>query len=157
VATVAVIMHAFAEKSQFYPAMLYLQASKVSFVAICNMVLVLGILLGRAVTSFFLGSLRMIEVEHLYDRSWYAVTETCLAMTIFREEFNVRFIMMFGVLLFLKIMHWLAQDRVDFIEQSPNVRVLTHARQLPRALLGFSSLRCCKTCLSLPRGLDDIK
>ena len=129
-ACAAVVAHAFREKGQFYPAMVHLQASKVSFVVLCNMGLMLGVALGRLLTAVFLGSLRLIEVEHLYDRSWYAVTETCLAMTIFREEFNARFMLLFGLLLLLKILHWLAQDRVDFIEQSPNVRLLTHARLL---------------------------
>ena len=32
------------------------------------------------------------ELESLYDRAWYAITETCVAMTIFREEFNFRFV-----------------------------------------------------------------
>jgi E3 ubiquitin-protein ligase synoviolin len=37
--------------------------------------------------------------------------ETCLAMTIFREEFNVHFVVLFVALLFVKMGHWLAQDR----------------------------------------------
>ncbi|KAJ1636549.1 hypothetical protein T492DRAFT_563606, partial [Pavlovales sp. CCMP2436] len=129
-ACVGVVGLAFRKKGQYYPAMLHLQASKLSFVVLCNMALMLGIALGRLVTAVFLGSLRLIEVEHLYDRSWYAVTETCLAMTIFREEFNSRFMLLFSGLLLLKALHWLAQDRVDFIEQSPDVRLLTHARLL---------------------------
>ena len=70
------------------------------------------------------------EIEHLYEKSWYAITETCLAMTIFREEFNFRFITLFTALLFLKIFHWLMQDRVNYMEQTPAVRVTTHARML---------------------------
>lgn len=51
----------------------------------------------------------------MYERSWYAVTETCLAMTIFREEFDLQFIVVFTTLLFLKIFHWLSQDRVEYV------------------------------------------
>jgi E3 ubiquitin-protein ligase synoviolin len=51
-------------------------------------------------------------------------------MTIFREEFNFRFVALFTALLFLKIFHWLMQDRVAFMEQSPAVTYLTHARML---------------------------
>ena len=51
-------------------------------------------------------------------------------MTIFREEFNVRFVALFTALLFLKIFHWLLQDRVAFMEQTPAVRLFTHARML---------------------------
>ena len=47
--------------------------------------------------------------------SWYAVTETCLAFTVFREDFSPRFVGLFTLLLFLKCFHWLAEDRVDFV------------------------------------------
>ncbi len=45
----------------------------------------------------FLGSLREAEVERINDRISQAIMETCLAMTIFREEFNVEFCAMFTV------------------------------------------------------------
>lgn len=35
---------------------------------------------------------------------------------------------MFVILSFVKIFHWLVQDRVDFIETTPNVSRLQHAR-----------------------------
>jgi E3 ubiquitin-protein ligase synoviolin len=35
---------------------------------------------------------------------------------------------MFVILSFVKIFHWLVQDRVDFIETTPNVTRLQHAR-----------------------------
>ena len=60
----------------------------------------------------------------------YAITETCLAMTIFRDEFNVNFIGLFTILLFLKIFHWLMSDRIAFMEQTPAVPLSTHARIL---------------------------
>lgn len=49
------------------------------------------------------------------ERSWYAVTETCLAFTVFRDDFNPKFVALFTVLLFLKSFHWLAEDRVDYV------------------------------------------
>ena len=55
--------------------------------------------------------------QHLYERSWYAVTETCLAMSIFRDDFDAAFIAWFTLLLFLKIFHWLAADRVDYVSK----------------------------------------
>ena len=45
----------------------------------------------------FLGSLREAEVERINDRISQAIMETCLAMTIFREEFNIEFCAMFTV------------------------------------------------------------
>ena len=57
----------------------------------------------------FLGSLREVEVELLYDNARYAVTETCLALTIFREELTARVFTLFTALLFCKAFHWLVQ------------------------------------------------
>ena len=129
---------------------LALQASKVSALAMCNELLFFTILLGHALKRVFFGRLREAEIEHLYERSWcallrtppprrfpttlvrgrYAITETCLAMTIFREEFNFRFVAWFTVLLFGKIFHWLMQDRISYMEQTPAVSLLTHVRML---------------------------
>lgn len=49
------------------------------------------------------------------ERSWYAITETCLAFTVFRDDFNPKFVALFTLLLFLKSFHWLAEDRVDYV------------------------------------------
>ena len=46
----------------------------------------LTLLFGQLCRRLFFGRLRDAEVDSLYDRSWYAITETCLAMTIFRED-----------------------------------------------------------------------
>ncbi|KAJ3414705.1 E3 ubiquitin-protein ligase synoviolin [Chytridiales sp. JEL 0842] len=87
-------------------------------------------MLGRAMQSVFFGQLRAIEVEHLYDRSWFAVTETCMAMTIFRDDFDIRFIVLFAMLVFIKIFHWITHDRVDFMEQAMNLRAAFHIRMI---------------------------
>ena len=47
-----------------------------------------------------------------------------------RAQFNFRFVALFTALLFLKIFHWLMQDRVAFMEQSPAVSYLTHGRMV---------------------------
>lgn len=59
--------------------------------------------------------LLLLNLQHLLERSWYAVTETCLAFTVFRDDFSPRFVALFTLLLFLKCFHWLAEDRVDFV------------------------------------------
>lgn len=43
------------------------------------------------------------------------VTESLLAFTIFRDEFDVPFLLMFGFLLFVKCFHWLMADRVESV------------------------------------------
>ena len=105
----AVAYQAYEARRQFYPTMIYLTTNKLSLLALGNEALMLTLLVGQLVKTLFFGRLREAEVEHLYERSWYAITETCLAMTIFREEFNVSFVALFTALLFLKLFHWLMQ------------------------------------------------
>jgi E3 ubiquitin-protein ligase synoviolin len=99
-------------------AVLYLQA------------FVLALLIGKLMNKIFFGQLRAIEMEHLFEKSWYAITETCLAFTVFRDDFSPRFVTMFTLLLFLKCFHWLAEDRVDYMERSPIITTLFHLRML---------------------------
>lgn len=79
------------------------------------MLLAAVLVAGKTVQRLFLGSLRFREVERLHLRIREAVIETCLAMTVFRDDFNTHFILMFGLLLFLKVFHWLAKDRIEFV------------------------------------------
>lgn len=45
------------------------------------------------------------------------MTETLLALTIFREEFDTYFILFFVSLLFLKVFHWLIADRIEIVRR----------------------------------------
>ena len=58
------------------------------------------------------------------------VTESLLAFTIFRDEFDVPFLLMFGFLLFVKCFHWLMADRVESMDQTtyPGPPTLFHVR-----------------------------
>ena len=67
----------------------------------------------------FYGQLRPIEVEQLYEKAWFAITETCLAMTIFREEVGGWFLVMFVCLLIGKVWGWIGEGRVEILEQQP--------------------------------------
>jgi E3 ubiquitin-protein ligase synoviolin len=75
------------------------------------------------------GPLRPSEIEQLYEKAWFAVTETCLAMTIFREEVGAFFLVMFTALVTGKVWGWIGEGRVEVLEQQPppNPR-LFHAR-----------------------------
>lgn len=42
-------------------------------------------------------------MERINDRISQAIMETCLAMTIFKEEFNMEFVAMFTTLTFVKV------------------------------------------------------
>uniref|UniRef100_A0A4W3HDE5 Synovial apoptosis inhibitor 1, synoviolin n=1 Tax=Callorhinchus milii TaxID=7868 RepID=A0A4W3HDE5_CALMI len=128
VLTMAVITHAYYLKHQFYPTVVYLTKSSPSMAILYIQAFVLVFLIGKFMRKVFFGQLRAAEMEHLIERSWYAVTETCLAFTVFRDDFSPRFVALFTLLLFLKCFHWLAEDRVDFMERSPNISWLFHFR-----------------------------
>eukprot|EP00850_Spirogloea_muscicola_P000489 SM000002S05569 [mRNA] locus=s2:955123:958151:- [translate_table: standard] len=128
VVTVGVIYHAYSTREQFYPATLYLATSKLSVVVLGNMALVFTLLLGQLLKIIFLGKLREAEVERLNELARHEIMETCLAMTIFRQEFDVFFVAMFTALLFIKIFHWLCQKRVEYMETTPSVSSLSHVR-----------------------------
>ena len=82
-----------------------------------------------------MGKLRDVEYELLVDNSKYAVSETCLALTIFRHELSPPVLGLFGVLLFVKAFHWLARSRLEYFEQVEMVSLIKHAR-----LCGLMSL-----------------
>ena len=47
------------------------------------------------------------------------MTETCLAMTIFREEVGAWFLVMFTALVTGKVWEWIGEGRVEILEQQP--------------------------------------
>lgn len=128
--TGAVVANAYYQKHQFYPSVVYLTKSSPSMAVLYIQAFVLVILFGKMMRKVFFGQLRAAEMEHLIERSWYAVTETCLAFTVFRDDFSPRFVAQFTLLLFLKCFHWLAEDRVDYMERSPLLTWLFHVRAI---------------------------
>ena len=98
------------------------------------------------VTGLFLGKLSESETEMLTDNGKYAITETCLALTIFRNDLTPPIIVLFFALLFLKSFHWLCRSRVDRLEQVMPFGYLVHLRLFTFVLLlGASWTRLLQT------------
>nr|CAH7746220.1 unnamed protein product [Callosobruchus chinensis] len=133
--TLIVIANAFYQKKQFYPSVVYITKSNPSMAVIYIQAFICVWICGKIMRKIFFGQLRSTEFEHLMERSWYAITETCLAFTVFRDDFNPKFVALFTLLLFLKSFHWLAEDRVDYMERSPVISWLFHTRVLSLLLL----------------------
>lgn len=148
-AALVVIYHAFSSRGQFYPATVYLSTSKINLVVLLNMGLVLMFSLWNLVKIVFLGSLREAEVERLNEQAWRELMEILFAITIFRQDFSVGFISLVVTLLLIKALHWMAQKRLEYIETTPSVTLLSHVRivsfmvflLLLDCLLTYSSLR----------------
>lgn len=115
----AVITNALKNYSNFYSVAIFLSKSSRSVLVLANFGVLLTLLCGHIVQRIFFGSLRPNEVERLYDRLWFFITESLLAFTIFRDEFDTPFALMFGFLLFVKSFHWLASDRIEWMDQRP--------------------------------------
>jgi len=126
--TMTVVGNAWHQRQQFYPSVVYITKSNPSMAVIYLQSLIVVVLLGKVMRKIFFGQLRAAEFEHLMERSWYAVTETCLAFTVFKDDFSPKFVGLFVLLLFLKSFHWLAEERVDFMERSPVITFLFHLR-----------------------------
>lgn len=123
-----VITNAYWQKQQFYPSVVYITKSNASMGIIYLQGLIVVLLIGKLIGRIFFGQLRTAEIEHLIERAWYALTETCLAFTVFRDDLSPKFVALFTLLLFLKCFHWLAEDRVDYMERSPNISIFFHIR-----------------------------
>ncbi|VVC28847.1 Hypothetical protein CINCED_3A018772 [Cinara cedri] len=123
-----VIGNAFRRKEQFFPAVVYICKSNPSMAIMYMQALITVYLLGKLIGKIFFGTLRPAESERLIEKSWYAITETCLAFTIFKDDLSPKFVALFTLLLFLKCFHWLAEDRVDYMERTPVISVLFHIR-----------------------------
>jgi len=123
-----VIANAFRQKKQFYPSVVYICKSNPSMAVMYMQALVAVYLLGKFTGKLFFGALRPAESERLIEKAWYAVTETCLAFTIFKDDLSPKFVALFTLLLFLKCFHWLAEDRVDYMERTPVISFLFHIR-----------------------------
>ncbi|QSS55450.1 RING finger domain-containing protein [Histoplasma capsulatum var. duboisii H88] len=124
-----VILNALHQRANFYSACVYLSQSTANLMILTNFcLLIVGFLL-YGLQKLLYGPLRPIETEQLYERGWFAVTETCLAMTIFRGEIGGWFLVMFVCLFVGKIWGWIGEGRVEILDQQPPQRPrLFHTR-----------------------------
>ncbi|RLN07928.1 hypothetical protein C2845_PM11G09130 [Panicum miliaceum] len=139
-ATASAMYYAFSSREQFYPAMVYLSTSKICFVLLLNTGLVAMCV-----------AWQLAEVERLNEQSWREVVEILFAVTIFRQDFSVSFLAMVAALLLVKALHWLAQKRVEYIETTPSVPMLSHIR-----IVSFLAFLLIVDCLFLSNSLRSL-
>ncbi|CEJ57593.1 Putative RING finger domain-containing protein [Penicillium brasilianum] len=143
-----VFLKALHQRANFYSACVYLSQSSANLMILTNLCLLATGFILFWLQRLLYGPLRPIETEQLYERAWFAVTETCLAMTIFRGELGGWFLVMFVLLLVGKVWGWIGEGRVEYLEQQPpaNPR-LFHIRLAASLVLSVlfnaSMLRYC--------------
>ncbi|KAI1496744.1 hypothetical protein F5X99DRAFT_57217 [Biscogniauxia marginata] len=114
-----VVAYAFNQRANFYSAMVYLSQNNLSLMILINLILLGYSSFVWGLQRLCYGPLRPVEIEQLYEKAWFAVTETCLAMTIFREEVGAWFLVMFTALVTGKVWEWIGEGRVEILEQQP--------------------------------------
>lgn len=154
-ATISTIIYAIYTREQFYPVILFLVTSKVSYVVNANFILAFTLLVARVAKYLFLGKLRDAEVEMLYERGQYAFVEICIALTVFRNEgiANPTVMTMLWSLLFTKAFHWLAGARLDYLDQIMPTSSWAHIR-LGALVITLALTDMCCTYYSIQHTLS---
>lgn len=99
------LYYALRTRQQWYLSMVYLSASKFSLVVFGNAVVAGSLALFDTMTATLLGGLRLQEAEGLQDFVRWNVTETCLALTMFRSELAVNTTLQFLAIIWIKCLH----------------------------------------------------
>ncbi|KAL7510032.1 hypothetical protein ACHAXN_007799 [Cyclotella atomus] len=116
------IFHTMRTRQQFYLTVLYLQSSKLSYIVLGNAVIAMGVSTFGFVTAVFLdGGLRVNERDAIGEHIRWDVTETCLALTIFRSEMDVGTAVRFLWLVVLKCLHWSVELRGGHLRMTEEV------------------------------------
>lgn len=111
VAALALLVYALRTRKQWYLALVYIRSSKAAYIVLANALIATCVGIFRGVTKAFLGGLRLHEAEGVGDFFRWNVTETCLALTMFRSELTVSNGILFLILVLAKCLHWVADLR----------------------------------------------
>jgi len=131
----ASVLSSLMSRPNFYSAAVQLSSSSLHLLVLTNSALAMLLMAVVTTQRLLFGGLRAIETEHLHERAWLSLTETGLAMTVFREDVRPSAVVAFAGLLAAKAFHWLLRDRVDSIDQLPHVSPRFHARILITSLI----------------------
>lgn len=107
-AAVAMLWYAFRTRQQFFLVAVYLSSSKLAYVIFGNALVALLTAIFDALCNVFLGGLRLQEAEGLQDFFRWNVTETCLALTMFRDQLSIQSAIEFLILILGKCLHHIA-------------------------------------------------
>jgi len=115
------ILYILRTRKQVYLALLYLTSSKISYIALGNAVLAFFLFVFSFMIQKFLNGLRFIESETIADKTRWNVTETCLALTMFRQELNIGMVGMFLVCILSKSLHLAVDLRGSHLRMTEEV------------------------------------
>lgn len=121
----ALLFYALRTRQQWYLALVYLSSSKLALVVMGNALTAGAVTSFDIVTNTFLSGLRLQEAEGLQDFFRWNVTETCLALTMFRSELSASTGVQFLILVTVKCLHHVAILREQHVRMTEDAIVET--------------------------------
>lgn len=115
------VVYVLRTRKQAYLALLYLTSSKVSYIILGNALLASLFGIFQFTVRTFFNGLRLIESETIVDHIRWNVTETCISLTMFRQEISIKTIIMFLFIILGKCMHWATELRVNHLRMTEEV------------------------------------
>ena len=115
------ILYALRTRGQAYLALTYLTSSKLSYVVLGNAVVAAVVSTFQLIVRLTLNGLRPSEAEHIGENVRWNVTETCIALTIFRSEVDINMGAMFLTLVSGKCLHWAVEMRGSHLRMTEEV------------------------------------
>jgi E3 ubiquitin-protein ligase synoviolin len=145
----ALIYYALRTRQQWYLALVYLSSSKWAYIILGNALV--AVLMGafQCFTKVFLNGLRIQEAEGLGDFFRWNITETCLALTMFRSELSVQTGILFLLLVLTKCLHWVADLREGHLRMTQEAVVVHPVTQWPALQWPHFKLLLCLMVLQL--------
>jgi E3 ubiquitin-protein ligase synoviolin len=89
-----------------------------------------------------MGRLRASESERIAERLRHSMLEIILSWSMFGQKVELEFLALMVALGFVKVFHWLIQDRVNFMQTEPRVTRLQHIRTVSTLGLLMVRSRC---------------
>jgi E3 ubiquitin-protein ligase synoviolin len=148
-AAFVLVFYAFRSRQQWYLTILFLSSSKWSYIILGNAFVAFLIGIFQIFTRIFMNGLRLAEAEGLGDFFRWNVTETCLALTIFRSELTVKTGLLFLILVLTKCLHWVADMREGHLRMTEEAVVTQPGSSWPALRWPHVKLLMCLYFLQL--------
>jgi E3 ubiquitin-protein ligase synoviolin len=100
------------------------------YIIIGNGVIAFLISFFYVVVQKFMNGLRLMETETIIDHCRWNVTETCIALTMFRQQLNCSVIVLFLCLVLVKCLHWAVDLRCSHLRMTEDAFYLDDSDDL---------------------------
>lgn len=93
-----------------------------NLVVLCNFAIVNSILLWKGLTRLLFGELRLLEYEHIFERLSFTIVNCFFMSSAFPEYQFLTVMILFALLTFIRVFHWVLKDRLEYVFQHTDER-----------------------------------